>query len=193
MQLKYGLHGYKTILFVGRLSVKKGEHVLLKAMDKIMSGRKDVALAIVGSKWYGNNEKDDYANSVLAAAKNLPGPVICTGFVPPSEIPSLYNIGDIFVCASQWNEPLARVHYEAMAAGLPIITTNRGGNAEVVEGYGNGIVINEYNDPLAFASSITKLLDDPVSIREMGMAGRKLAEERFNWERVAAEVLGGQQ
>jgi spore coat protein SA len=193
MQLKYGLQGYKTILFVGRLSVKKGVHVLLKAMDKIMSGRKDVALAIVGSKWYGNNETDDYANSVRAAAKNLPGPVIFTGFVPPSEIPSLYNIGDIFVCASQWNEPLARVHYEAMAAGLPIITTNRGGNAEVIEGYGNGIVINEYSDPLAFASTITKLLDDPDSARKMGMAGRKLAEEKFNWERVAAEVLGGQQ
>lgn len=192
MQLKYGLQGYKTILFVGRLSVKKGVHVLLKAMDKIMSSRKDVALAIVGSKWYGNNEKDDYANSVQAAAKNLPGPVIFTGFVPPSEIPSLYNIGDIFVCASQWNEPLARVHYEAMAAGLPIVTTNRGGNAEVVEGCENGIVVNEYNDPLAFASSITRLLDDPVSMRKMGMAGRKLAEERFNWERVAAEVLGGQ-
>ena len=191
MQLKYGLQDYKTILYVGRLSVKKGVHVLLKAMDKIMSVRKDVALAIVGSKWYGNNETDDYANSVQAAAKNLPGPVIFTGFVPPSEIPSLYNIGDIFVCASQWNEPLARVHYEAMAAGLPIITTNRGGNAEVVEGFGNGIVINEYNDPLAFASSMTKLLDNPVTVREMGMAGRKLAEERFNWERVAAEVLGG--
>ncbi|HEX2945057.1 MAG TPA: glycosyltransferase family 4 protein [Clostridia bacterium] len=193
IKLKYGLGDRKTVLYVGRLSVKKGVHVLLKAMEKIMSSRKDVALVVVGSKWYGNNEKDDYANSVLAAAKNLPGPVVLTGFVPPSEIPSLYNIGDIFVCASQWNEPLARVHYEAMAAGLPIITTNRGGNAEVVEGYGNGIVINEYSDPSAFASTITQLLDDPVSVREMGMAGRKLAEERFNWERVAAEVLGGQQ
>jgi spore coat protein SA len=193
IKLKYGLGNQKIILFVGRLSVKKGVHVLIKAMDKIMSSRKDVALVMVGSKWYGNNETDDYANSVLAAAKNLPGPVVITGFVPPSEIPSLYNIGDIFVCASQWNEPLARVHYEAMAAGLPIITTNRGGNAEVIEGYGNGIVINEYSDPLAFASTITKLLDDPDSARKMGMAGRKLAEERFNWKRVAAEVLGGQQ
>lgn len=193
MQLKYGLSDYKTILFVGRLSVKKGVHVLIKAMEKIMSSRKDVALAVVGSKWYGNNEADDYANSVKTAAKSLPGPVVFTGFVPPSEIPSLYNIGDIFVCASQWNEPLARVHYEAMAAGLPIITTNRGGNAEVVEGYGNGIVINEYNDPLAFASSITRLLDDTAAAREMGMAGRKLSEERFNWQRVAAEILGGLQ
>ena len=191
MQLKYGLKDHKTILYVGRLSVKKGVHVLIKAVDKIMSSRKDIALAIIGSKWYGNNEADDYANSVQAAAKKLPGPVVVTGFVPPSEIPPLYNIGDIFVCASQWNEPLARVHYEAMAAGLPIITTNRGGNAEVVEGYGNGTVINEYSDPQAFASSITRLLDDPVTAREMGMAGRKLSEERFNWQRVAAEVLGG--
>lgn len=191
LQLKYGLKDHKTVLFVSRLSVKKGVHVLIKAMEKIMSSRNDVALVVVGSKWYGNDEKDDYVRSVQEAARNLPGPVVFTGFVPPSEIPSLYNIGDIFVCASQWNEPLARVHYEAMAAGLPIVTTNRGGNAEVVEGYGNGIAINEYNDPMAFVSSITTLLDDPETARKMGMAGRKLAEERFNWERVAAEVLGG--
>jgi len=53
-------------------------------------------------------------------------------------------VGDIFVCASQWNEPLARIHYEAMAAGLPIITTDRGGNAEIFEDNVNGIIIKDY-------------------------------------------------
>ena len=59
-------------------------------------------------------------------------------------------MGDLFVCSSQWNEPLARVHYEAMAAGIPIITTNRGGNAEVMNQGKNGIIIDDYDQPKAF-------------------------------------------
>lgn len=192
MKRKYGLTDYRTVLYVGRLSIKKGVHVLLKAMEKVMDSNPDVALVIVGSKWYGNNNTDDYVNSIKLLSENLKGPVLFTGFIPPSEIPEYYKVGDIFVCASQWNEPLARIHYEAMAAGLPIITTNRGGNAEVIEGFGNGILINEYNNPEVLAYNISHLLDHPEQALEMGRKGRKLAEEKFNWERVAAEVLGGQ-
>ncbi len=186
---RYGLKGYKTVLFVGRLSVKKGVHILMKAMKKVMLDHPKTALVIVGSKWYGGNKTDDYTRSLHTLSKELAGPVIFTGFVPPSQIPALYNLGDIFVCPSQWDEPLARVHYEAMASGLSIITTNRGGNAEVVRGYGNGRVINDYNNPDAFASCINYLLDNPQKCTEMGRNGRKCIEEKFNWERVSREVL----
>ncbi len=189
IKLKYGLQHHRVVLYVGRLSVKKGVHVLLRAMEKVMSSHKNVALVIVGSKWYGKNELDDYTKSILEQSRKLSGPVIFTGFVAPSEIPKYYSIGDVFVCASQWNEPLARVHYEAMAAGLPFITTNRGGNAEIAEGFGNGIVINEYNDPAVMADNICYLLDNPDKGLEMGLIGRKLAEKEFHWERVASEML----
>ena len=186
---KFGLKDYRVVLFVGRLSVKKGVHVIIKAMEKVMEAHRDVALVIVGSKWYGKNESDDYSKTIRLRSQNLAGPVVFIGFVPPSDIPEYYGMGDVFVCASQWNEPLARVHYEAMAAGLPIITTNRGGNAEVVEGCGNGIVMKDHKDPDEMAGHISFLLDNPNHAREMGRKGRKLAEEKFNWERVAAEVF----
>ena len=189
MKKKFGLQDYKVVLFVGRLSVKKGVDVLLNAMKEVMNSYKNVALVIVGSKWYGKNEVDEYTTSLHELSKTLTGPIVFTGFVPPSDIPGYFDIGDIFVCASQWNEPLARVHYEAMAAGLPIITTNRGGNSEVVEGYGNGIVINDYKNPNMMAKHISYLLDNPDKALEMGMKGRKLAEEIYNWGRVAAEAL----
>ncbi|MGI6667898.1 MAG: glycosyltransferase family 4 protein [Acetivibrionales bacterium] len=190
MKTRYGVENCNVVLNVGRLSVKKGVHILVKAMEKVMAGHPDTALVIVGSKWYGSNETDEYTAYVKSLSKKLPGPVIFTGFVPPHEIPGYYCMGDIFVCASQWNEPLARVHYEAMASGLPIITTNRGGNAEVVSGFGNGVVIDEYNNPDAMAEEISQLLDDPAKGMEMGMKGRKLAEEEFNWEKVASRILG---
>ena len=189
MKKKLGLEDYRTVLFVGRLSVKKGVHILLNAMKSVMKSHKDVALVIVGSKWYGKNEVDEYTHSLHELSKTLSGPIVYTGFIPPCDIPEYFCIGDVFVCASQWNEPLARVHYEAMAAGLPIITTNRGGNREVVEGFGNGIVIDDYKNPDVMAEHISCLLDHPEQALEMGMKGRKLAEEIYNWERVAAEAL----
>ena len=186
---KLGLTGYKVILFVGRLSVKKGVHILLKAVKKVMSANPKVALVIVGSKWYGENKTDDYTKSLKLLAKELAGPIVFTGFIPPSEIPSYYAVGDIFVCASQWDEPLARVHYEAMAAGLPIITTNRGGNGEVIYGFKNGKIINDFSNPDIFANCINYFLSEPSKCIEVGKNGRKAAEEKYSWERVASEII----
>jgi len=189
MKERYGLEDYRVVLYVGRLSIKKGVHVLLRAMDNVMKSHKNTALFIVGSKWYGKNDVDEYTKLISSYAENLPGPVIFTGFIPPADIPAYYSIGDLFICASQWSEPLARVHYEAMAAGLPIITTNRGGNAEVIAGYGNGIVIDEYDSSDVMAQQICNLLDNPNKSLDMGAAGRKMADERFSWERVAEEIF----
>ncbi len=113
-----------------------------------------------------------------------------TGFVPPSEMPDYYNLGDVFICASQWEEPLARVHYEAMAAGLPIITTNRGGNTEVVKReYGNGIAIDDYSNSNVFAEKINYLLNNPKVAMDLGKTGRNYAVEKYSWERVANDLL----
>lgn len=201
MRSKYGLLDYRVILYVGRLSIKKGVHVLVDAMEKVMRTHPDTALVIAGSKWYGSNAGDEYTEMLRKQVLKLPGPVVFTGFIPPSDIADYYCLGDIFVCASQWNEPLARVHYEAMAAGIPIITTNRGGNAEVITGAAEcneagtaancGIVLDRYNDPEAMADRICFLLDNPDVAAAMGRKGRQLAEDKYNWARVAAEIFAG--
>jgi spore coat protein SA len=191
LKAKLGLQGFKVVLFVGRLSIKKGVDVLLRAMAPVMRQNPKTALVVVGSKWYGKNESDDYTKSLQSKIQDLPGPVVFTGFVPPAGIAAYYALGDVFVCASQWMEPLARVHYEAMAAGLPIITTNRGGNAEVVGGYGNGIVLEEYKNPEAMAQKISYVLTHEEEALKMGNNGRRLAEQRYTWERVAGEVFQG--
>jgi spore coat protein SA len=188
LKRKLGLQDHKVVLFVGRLSVKKGVDVLLKAMDQVMRSNPKTALVIIGSKWYGKNEEDDYTKSLRVISANLAGPIVFTGFIPPADIPQYFTLGDVFVCASQWMEPLARVHYEAMAAGLPIITTNRGGNAEVVAGYGNGFVIDDYSNPSVMAQKISYLLNNEVEALKMGGSGRRLAERQYTWERVANEV-----
>ena len=186
---QYGLENHKVVLNVGRFSKKKGAHILIKAMKKVMDEYTNVGLVLVGSKWYGSNETDDYVRQVQLMTKELKGPVVFTGFLPPSEVPYYYNIGDIFVCASQWREPLARVHYEAMGAGLPIITTDRGGNAEVIQENVNGLIIKDYNNPEAFAKNISYLIENEDEAIEMGKNGREIAEKNYNWNRVADQLL----
>lgn len=186
---KYNLDGYKIILCVSRLTPDKGQHVLIEAMESVIKSHPSVALVLVGSKWYGENEIDAYTRKIKNQAERLKCPVIFTGFLTPNEVTEYYNMADIFVCASQWREPLARIHYEAMAAGLPIITTNRGGNAEVFSENINGLVINDYTNANVMAEKIIYLLDHPVIALKMGKSARKIAEEEFNFNRVADELL----
>lgn len=118
----------------------------------------------------------------------MEGHVIFTSYVPVEEIPKYYSAADIFVCASQWEEPLARVHYEAMAAGLPMITTKRGGNHEVVRNKETGIVIKDYKNPNEFSKAGSTLFDDPKRMHKMGSRGRLLVEKKYNFNRVANDL-----
>lgn len=189
MREALGLTDEKVILFVGRFSPKKGAHILLQAVEKVMEAYPNTALVLVGSKWYGGNITDDYGRELQRISTNLKGKVIFTGFLPPSDVPKYFQLADIFVCASQWREPLARVHYEAMASGLPIITTRRGGNAEVIEENVNGFVLYEYDNPEVMAEKIIYLLKHRDIAQKMAEMSRKLAEEKYNWNRVARQLL----
>ncbi|MDF2910264.1 MAG: glycosyltransferase family 4 protein, partial [Sporolactobacillus laevolacticus] len=94
----------------------------------------------------------------------------------------------LFICPSQWKEPLARVHYEAMAAGLPIITTDRGGNSELFQHGIDAMIIKNYKEPKAFVKAITTLLENPELAKKMGRLGRKKVEKTYNFEHVTNDL-----
>ncbi|NLY74954.1 MAG: glycosyltransferase family 4 protein [Firmicutes bacterium] len=187
LRKKYRLTSKKVILYVGRLSIKKGVDILIRAVLELGKKHRDIALVLVGSNWYGQNKTSDYVAYLRSLAKRSPAPIITTGFVKPEEVHQWFWAGDIFVCPSQWQEPLARVHYEALASGLPIITTNRGGNPEVIRTT-EKLIVETPEDPKSFAEKIAVLLDDPLLCKQMGDEGRRLAEQMFGWTRVADEI-----
>ncbi|OQP05576.1 glycosyl transferase [Geobacillus sp. 46C-IIa] len=184
-----GLEGKKVVLFVGRLSKVKGAHLLLEALPSITEKHPEAMIVFVGSKWFGANEMNSYVRYLYTLGALYENNAMFIQFVKPEQISQLYTMADLFVCPSQWQEPLARVHYEAMAAGLPIITSNRGGNPEVVENGKNGYIINDFSNPEAYATLINKLLDEPAFASQMGKYGRQKAEREFSWEAVAAKLL----
>lgn len=176
----------KVVLFVGRLSKTKGPHILIQAMNHLNNMDQDVVLLIVGGKWFSDNGVNDYVRKLYEEAKPLGNSVIFTQFIPSNQIPEFMLASDLLVCSSQWHEPLARIHYEAMASSLPIITTNRGGNNEVVFNGFNGIVIEKYQDPKSFAKTISFLLNHPELSKQFGNNGRKFIEQNFQFKHVAA-------
>ncbi|MCY9545048.1 glycosyltransferase family 4 protein [Paenibacillus alvei] len=186
LRAEHQLSSKKVILFVGRLSRKKGPHVLVRAMSHLKHS--DAVLVIVGGAWYSDNKVSDYIGYVRAIAARSPIPVITTGYVQANEVHRWFCAADIFVCTSIWNEPLARVHYEAMAAGLPFLTTSRGGNPEVVL-HNNGLLIEDPENPIEYADKLNHLLSNMEECKQMGLRGRRIAEKQFIWQRVAQEIL----
>jgi spore coat protein SA len=186
---KHGLENKTVLLFAGRLSENKGVDRLVRALPQLSKKFKNLALVIVGSRWFSQEDITTYIAYVKALAKKQPVPVVATGFVHPDKIQNWFAAADLFICTSIWQEPLARVHYEAMAAGLPIVTTARGGNPEVISSGENGLIVENPEDPSGFADKITEILSDKSLMRKMGKKGRKLAVSNYKWNRVANEIL----
>lgn len=183
---QYNLGSKKIILFVGRLSRNKGPHVLVRAMSEVK--HKDAVLVVVGAAWYSDDTISDYIAYLRALAEKSPIPVVTTGYVQAHDVHKWFCAADLFVCTSLWEEPLARVHYEAMAAGLPLITTARGGNPEVIRN-NNGVIIRNPEEPSEYADHINNLLSNINASRQMGLQGRQLVEDNFTWNHVASQIL----
>ncbi len=183
---EHGFAGKKVLLFTGRILRKKGVHVLIEAFRLLAQDITDLILVIVGDYEHAHSGYWQYLHQLSQPVYDR---IIFTGFVPPDKIHGYYLAADIFICPSQWPEPLGRVHYEAMAAGTPIITMNRGGIPEVIQDQINGIVISDYRNPAALARAIKDLLAHPQEARAMAERGRQIVEEKFSFERVAAEIL----
>ena len=179
----------KVFLFAGRLSPLKGLHVLLQAMPYVVRKHPSASLLVVGSRWFHDNRTNAYVRRLYQLAKPLKTNVHFTQFIAPEVIHRYYQASDILVCPSQWQEPLARVLYEGMAVGLPIITTARGGNIERVTDRVNGWVVKSYTRPSAIASAMNALLDDSALAVRMGRIGRKMAEKEHGWDHVAQRWL----
>ncbi|MCQ6275575.1 glycosyltransferase family 4 protein [Bacillus sp. V3B] len=185
----HGLENKTVLLFAGRVSRNKGVDRLVRALPGLSRKFKDLALVIVGGKWFSQDDITDYIAYVRALAKKSPIPVVTTGFVSPDEIQNWFAAADLFVCTSLWQEPVARVHYEAMAAGLPIVTTARGGNPEVILLGENGLIVENPEDPTGFEEKITEILSNKALMNKMRKKGREQAVSIYKWERVASEVL----
>jgi len=104
-----------------------------------------------------------------------------------SDVPLVMPALDVFVSASD-GEPFGRAIVEAMAAGVPVIVTDSGGKAEIVEDGVSGVLVPQ-GDVAALAEAMGSLMRDPQRRERMGEAARERAKSSFSVERVARELM----
>jgi rhamnosyl/mannosyltransferase len=112
------------------------------------------------------------------------------GEVPDGDLPGLYASADIFVLpANSRAEAFGKVLLEAMASGLPCVTTELGtGTSYVVRDGETGVVVPP-RDPDALRIAIADLLDDPQRRAAMGQAGRSRIMDAFTQEIMLDRVM----
>lgn len=173
---KYGFSKEdRLLIFTGRLTAEKGADVLLKALTILPN---NVKVLIVGSYHYNADVKSEFQNKLYELAEKLADRVVFTGYVQHKDLPYYYNMADLAILPSIWDEPAGLTNIEAMACGIPTITTNSGGIAEYV---GESIVL-ERDDCLAYniANQVKRLLDNENILRELSKYSRNLVVEKFD-------------
>src|SRR3989344_9134034 len=93
---------------------------------------------------------------------------------------------DIYVCSSV-KEGFPFSILEAMAAGLPIVSTNVGGILEMITNSATGVLV-EPKDPQAMADAITSLLSDQIQVDRLGRQAQQAVREKFSLERMIKET-----
>ena len=162
------------ILFVGSGFERKGLEYLVKSVRYMKY--KNWRLVLLG--------KGKWKRYLQFASKDDQKKI--THLEPIDKIEKLYAAADFFVLPSIY-EPFGNANLEALASGLPIITSRNCGAAEIITPKKEGIILEDPSDSKAIADAIDYLMDS--KIREpMGQSARLLAE-KFTHERNASEML----
>ena len=102
-----------------------------------------------------------------------------------TDMNKLLASASIFILPSYYPEGVPKVLLEAAACGTPVITTDHPGCRDAVVDSETAILVEAKNYQ-AIVTAIEKLLDDPISLIDMGKAGRNLAEAKFDIKKVVA-------
>ena len=164
-------------VMVGRLSPEKSVDTLLRAARLIADADPSFRLEIAGDGACAPALRE------LAAGLSLGGHVRFLGEV--RDVPSLLGRAALFVLPSL-TEGVSLTLLEAMACGLPVVTTRVGGNPEVVAEGETGLLVAPA-DPAALADAVLRVMGDAELARRMGEAGRRRVESFFDVRRMTGE------
>lgn len=171
-------YGTPLLLFVGRLRYYKGLDTLIEAMRDI-----EARLLVVGSgpleaEWRSSTERCGVADRV-----------VFLGQIPDEVLSAYYAAADLFVLpASHRSEAFGAVLLEAMAAGVPVISTELGTGTSFVNVHGETGLVVPPRDPQALKRAIGRLLEDEALRRRLGEKAQVRAQT-FSKETMVEAVI----
>jgi glycosyltransferase involved in cell wall biosynthesis len=169
-----------TILYIGRLVPEKGQAVLLEATALLASRGHVVDVTLAGE---GELRLDLERR---AERLGIAPQVSFLGAVGQDQLQKLYETASIF-CLPSFAEGVPVVLMEAMAMGLPVVSTRITGIPELVEDGVGGLLVAP-GRPDELADRLESLLTDPALRRELGIRGREAVLREFDAERSATQL-----
>jgi glycosyltransferase involved in cell wall biosynthesis len=167
------------LLYVGAIEPRKNLRRLVRAMARIRAIGHRWQLVIVGP---GGWLMEDFQNEI--ASMNLTKAIHCCGYVPAEDLAGLYSLATLFIYPSLY-EGFGMPAVEAMACGVPVVTSNRGSLREVCA---DGAYLVDPRDEQSIARGIMTLLENDALRSEQAARGLARAR-RFSWAKSAERTL----
>jgi D-inositol-3-phosphate glycosyltransferase len=183
--------GDHTVLFAGRIEPLKGIDTLLRAMS-ILQARHPQAMAkttvaiIGGDPWADTLDAEMARLQELRTELGIHDLVTFLGAKDQDVLPSYYAVADMVVMPSHY-ESFGMVALEAMAMGTPVIASEVGGLAHLIQHSINGFHVPS-RDPEALAVRILQLLNDPRLRQQLGHNAWEYAQQ-YAWEKIVQCML----
>lgn len=169
------------ILAIGRLIHRKGFDCLIKSIPHIIKNTEnDFCVEIIGDGPLRSELSE------LAKKLNVSEKIMFSGSVAYDQLPEKYRQADVFVLSS-YAEGMPLVVLEAMASGLPIVSTRVQGIDELVKQGINGYLFDP-SDNLALGSYLVKLIENDVIRLKMRDEGLKIIQ-KYSWVNITKEYL----
>lgn len=172
----------RLIVSVGHLVSRKRHHVLIEAFAQVKREHPQALLAIIGAKSFETNYPAELIE--LARSRGVAADVRFVGNIPPAQVVSWLRAADVFALGTA-REGCCNAVLEALAVGVPVVTTPVGDNSWFVRDGGNGYIV-PVDDAKQFAEGIRRALG---CVWDRPGIGRALVEQAGSWQGVGARVL----
>jgi glycosyltransferase involved in cell wall biosynthesis len=172
------------LLFVGTLAEHKGVHTTIEALAVLRpEERAPFHLTILGSghPHYEERLHNLVKTHVLEAWVTFHKPI------PRSELPAFLGQYQVLLLPSIWEEPLARIMQEGLAAGMVVVGAATGGTKEIIVHGENGLLFPAA-DGLALADCLRLLVANPALALQIAATGRQTAIEKFAITRMVDDI-----
>ena len=181
LRKKYGINcQQKVLVFVGRINPQKGINELLEAI-KLLNDT-SVVLLVIGSTNFGTNDCSDFEKMIRQKCNDLSSQVCFIGYIKNCELWKFYQIANIAVLPSMWEEPAGLTMLEAVASGTPIITTLSGGIPEYISN-DCGLMLNRDGKIVAsIANAINEILLNEDHFKKNVLAYQDVISSDFSEE-----------
>ncbi len=179
----------QLLLFVGRIEPLKGIDILIDALAMVQKAGVTVCLAVIGGDTNDDREaaNDEMARlQIISEQHGLKDLVAFLGKRDQDTLQYYYSAAEAVVVPSHY-ESFGMVALEAMACGTPVVASQVGGLAYLVQDGITGFTV-PVDEPEALAERLMRLINDPALKRELGKNAAELAKT-YSWEKIAQRLL----